>query len=97
MTDRVDLEAIEARAASATRGPWTQRHRDIGVEGPNYLQTLAWTARLADEGTVGVRSVADAEFIAHARTDVPALVAEVRALRARIEDHHCGGRAAAGE
>jgi hypothetical protein len=29
--------------------------------------------------------------------DVDALIAEVRRLRARVENHHCGGRAAASE
>jgi hypothetical protein len=29
--------------------------------------------------------------------DVPLLIAEVRRLRARVENHHCGGRAAADE
>lgn len=33
----------------------------------------------------GDQERADAEFIAHARTDVPALVAEVRAERAKLE------------
>jgi hypothetical protein len=29
--------------------------------------------------------------------DVDALIAEVRSLRARVENHYCGGRAAADE
>jgi hypothetical protein len=31
------------------------------------------------------------------RSEFNALVGEVRRLRARVEDHHCGGRAAVGE
>lgn len=31
------------------------------------------------------------------RSEFNALVGEVRSLRARVEDHHCGGRAAAHE
>ena len=34
----------------------------------------------------GVSPTADAAFIAHARADVPDLVAEVRRLQARIDD-----------
>jgi hypothetical protein len=31
------------------------------------------------------------------RSEFNALIGEVRSLRARVEDHHCGGRAAANE
>ena len=46
------------------------------------------------------RHAADAEFIAHARTDAPALIAEVRMLRALLTDtveylHRVGGVASA--
>ena len=76
----LDLDAIEARANAATSGPWEveaaavvcDRYEDErpGVCGPHDVD---WPL-LAE----------DAEFIAHARTDVPALVAEVRRLRAAL-------------
>jgi hypothetical protein len=66
----IDLDAIEARANAASPGPWTRTDSydpEINVDVCN-----------ADGNLVGPD---DEEFIASARTDVPALVAEVRALR----------------
>lgn len=73
MTDTLDLDAIAARADTATPGPWTWLEGEIrggydtGIQRP-------WVADSDDDS--------DGEFIAHARTDVPALLAEVRRLRA---------------
>lgn len=69
----LDLEAIKARAEAATPGPWERRittFTSCGVQGPEMA--------IYDEGGHGEE---DAEFIAHARTDIPALVAEVERLR----------------
>jgi hypothetical protein len=68
MTD-IDIDAIRRRADAATDGPWT---------GANYRMALAGLA------TSTGNHAADAEFIAHARTDVPALLAEVERLRAEL-------------
>ena len=81
MTD-IDLDAIEARANAATDGPWSV-YQTMHAEPKVVNSTGHWPAgevanasnSPADYGN------ADAEFIAHARTDVPALVAEVRRLR----------------
>lgn len=82
ITDRLD--EIEARANAATTGPWshcldelrnrTAVHR-IGSSEVNA--DVAFTYRDRDGRGPGMQ---DAEFIAHARTDVPALVAALRAL-----------------
>ena len=82
-TDRLDQ--IEARANAASEGPWraavVSRYTDAdgqergkggiypGTEPgpPPLFLTMDWLT-------------ADAEFIAHARTDVPALVAALRAV-----------------
>lgn len=85
MSARDALAAIRERAQAATEGPWwgggSNRRRDaVGLVG-----------RLSDRGTgnaiavlagVGMDRVADAEFIAHARTDVPALVGALEAVLA---------------
>lgn len=64
MINAEQLNAIRERAAKSTPGPWYHnRHNEIST--PNG-------ARLAQTVT-GL----DAEFIAHVREDVPALVAEV--------------------
>jgi len=72
------LDEIEARANAATEGPW-----EVSVDhyAPIVLGPPAGDDRLMVAGDVLTN---DAEFIAHARQDVPALVA---ALRAVLEVH----------
>lgn len=82
--DDARLDAIQARADSATKGPWEQ--------GTGYFQNVY--VRVAGEGPCGGLLITtcqeshDAIFIAHAREDVPALVAEVRRLRAYADELH---------
>lgn len=82
MTD-AELDAIEKRAGAATLGPWRIRRPDHDspegptlVEGPYFLRAHVESPDFAHD------TRPDAEFIAAARSDVPALVAEVRRLRA---------------
>jgi hypothetical protein len=79
MTD-LDLDAIEARVNAAADGPWVAERGARPTQWPkDYVaRPLRNRFRVGDE--------ADAEFIAHARTDVPALVAEVRRLREFMAD-----------
>jgi hypothetical protein len=78
----IDLQAIEAREKAATPGPWRKwlptEHSWFAVCGKRGLlesTVIAWLERWV-EG----RDSKDAEFIAHARTDIPTLIAEVRRL-----------------
>lgn len=88
-TQPLDLDAIAARCAAATPGPWTLRNgwgwgpasdglmRFVRIATPDHDSVLSApdvTGELA--ATRG-----DAEFIAAARQDIPALLAEVRQLR----------------
>lgn len=80
----LDLEAIEARANAATEGPWHGEHDEFGcVQQGNY----GWVAPGAgpEYDVDSDRGHADAEFIAHARTDVPDLLAELKRLRPVVE------------
>ena len=75
------LTDIRARLAAATEGPWS-------VDGPAQCgpgDTLT-VYPVEDGGTIAyVRpSWDDAEFIAHAREDIPALLAEVERLREEL-------------
>lgn len=81
------LQEIEAGAAAATPGPWRVGTSDKGSvfcpfalapEGPNGERNLL---RL----NPNFRVMEDVAFIAHARTDVPALVAEVRQQRVELD------------
>ena len=75
------LGEIEARAQAATSGPW----------GMAVSADRKWALILVNAGTETEFSVArsadddDASFIAHARADIPALLAMVREQRAVIE------------
>lgn len=78
-----ELKAIEARAEAATPGPW-ETGEEVSYPGRCagiWPQGDTWNIVTTDCGVYGPELV-DAVFIAHARTDVPALIAEVRRLRA---------------
>lgn len=70
----VDVEHTKALEAAATPGPWEAYPHRQDVKGiahiriPLAMHPTAWTA--------------DAEFIAHARTALPALVAAVERAQA---------------
>lgn len=78
------LDAIQARVDAATEGPWCLTGEPEEVKAvakytsANGISTGIYITDL-------VESDEDAEFIAHARTDVPALLALVREQQARIE------------
>lgn len=93
MTDE-QLSEIEARANAATPGPWAAGvdHHYFGhayINTPTDCYEIDDTARMNasaydDERRHHNQLDADAVFMAHAREDVPALVAEVRRLRTRL-------------
>ena len=74
------LDAIRGRVTAATHGPWChwsgwdQRDNCVKSDSREDMHTVADVIPEAD----------DAQFIAHAREDVPALLAEVERLRARL-------------
>ena len=65
----IDLDAIEARANAATPGPWDYRYGVV-----RSPQT--------DVASLFTQNQADGELMAAARSDIPALLAEVRSLQA---------------
>ena len=73
----VDVEHTKALEQAASEGPWeVYPNRDVKgiahIRIPLAMHPTAWTA--------------DAEFIAHARTAVPALVAAVERVQALADD-----------
>jgi hypothetical protein len=81
-----ELAAIEARADAATAGPWA--YTPWG-EDQRYGDVYSYSQRVLTFGTAdGTLDEDDANgnFVAHARADVPALLAEVRLLRRVILD-----------
>jgi hypothetical protein len=84
-----DLEAIEQRANAATPGPWDPlfQRNDNGSWGEVLSEKKLVAEVCTDIGCL----MSDADqnntvFLAAARSDVPALVAEVRRLRAALEE-----------
>ena len=64
-----EIEAIRKRAEMATEGPW-QKDGAIDIHSPNGTEVAAAWGGYADQ-----------EFIAHAREDIPKLLAEIERLR----------------
>ncbi|MBX6723652.1 MAG: hypothetical protein IRY92_10550 [Dactylosporangium sp.] len=87
-----ELAAIRARAEAATPGPWTVDEGLVWDDGTGececqwYREIRGWTDHgvPCDAGYL-VLSREDATFIAHAREDIPRLLDEVEALRARAD------------
>ena len=79
MGEPFDLDAIQARADAATPGRWDPDIVPVEHGERHRVTQYAGSGAFFD---INVRSEADAEFIAHAREDVPALVAALRETRA---------------
>ena len=81
----IDLDAIKARCEAATPGPWevngSPHDRHIATVGRHHITKPDRAGRSAHNDEI-------AKFIAHARTDVPALVAEVERLRKYAKHTH---------
>lgn len=74
----LDLEPIKARAKGITPGTWFIEDNMVMNETRSHTMVLL-PSEANDE-----HDAANAEFIAHARTDVPALIAEVEEQRETI-------------
>lgn len=75
----IDIDAIEKRANAATKGPWMYDPK-FGLTHKTGQATILLMSS-TERYCFSFRDDADAEFVAHAREDVPALIAEVRRLR----------------
>lgn len=97
MTNK-ELDAIYERVNKASTGPWTVEAN--GYSGKNWLigTVCVWLGASCQDDkyySVTTDSVhasdlagdarTDADFIAHARTDIPALLAEVNRLRNELQ------------
>lgn len=87
------LAAIRERERKATKGPWKLRGRDplvetaevaaegyVGARLPSVIASLYMSVGKHE------REVANADFIAHARTDVPLLLAAIEAVLKKADD-----------
>lgn len=70
------LEAIRERVEKATAGPWEYNAKIDSITAEDDYGSFI----IADD----TETVVDAEFIAHAREDIPKLLAEIERLRKEI-------------
>lgn len=78
-----ELSAIEARADAATPGPWI-----VSADFSEVIAPCPCCGRICVCDCFGVPGHADcynSDFIAHAREDIPALLAKVRSQGEEIE------------
>jgi hypothetical protein len=85
----IDLESIRAEEAAATPGPWEwdtgaepwQRYRLMSMSPPAEVVAVGWDGEGNESMTI---SAADMAFIAHARSAIPLLLAEIDRLSALL-------------
>ena len=78
---RPDLDAIRARCDAATPGPWT--YDETGYVDIGLPRSRSIAIGIENDAT----AKSDGDFIAHARTDIPALLAYVADLEERCRAH----------
>jgi hypothetical protein len=99
----LDLISIKKRCEAATPGPWVwcyTKYRDgyTGIIGKDNSEVLFPNhCNDGDDGDAwfeDLPSEEDRDFIAHAREDIPALIAEVESLQAQLAESRERERAA---
>ena len=83
----IDLDAIEARANAATAGPWSIDYIEHTGEHGILINEPDGTLGCAGRLVANWLTYSNAEFVAHAREDIPALIEEIRRLRAAVGLH----------
>lgn len=94
----MSIKSIRERAEAATPGPWAETGRDVDhdiliAQGINPGDACGLGCEVEGPPEPMLRGQfdrhADASFIAHARQDIPALLAVAEAA-ARMKEHHGG-------
>jgi hypothetical protein len=82
----LNLDPIETVANAATPGPWCTDSWEI-YQGTEYEPGLSmWIGETCRGTSSPEQDRADAEFVAHARTDVPQMAKEIHRLRAELAE-----------
>jgi hypothetical protein len=83
-----ELNSIEGRVAAATPGPWSSfiEGRDH-QSGSNFIMTGEMERR-GDDIELSGATLADQDFIAAARQDIPRLLQAVRTLQLLLEQRN---------
>lgn len=75
-----NIEEIRERCEKATAGPWMQKEL---ADCSEIYDANSWGKALRPLALVGSSTI-DAEFIAHAREDIPALLDHIEALHSEL-------------
>ena len=75
------LEEIHRRSETATEGPWASF-----VEGRDHQSGSSFIRTSGEDIELSGATVADQDFIAHARQDVPRLLEEIERLRRTLKE-----------
>lgn len=76
----MSLQDIKARAEAATAGPWHVDEQEQTVRATDPVNGFIMFDRSSNIHEEWEEDKVDAEFIAHARTDIPKLVAALEAV-----------------
>ena len=76
-----EIEEIKRRCEGASPGPWTSY-----VEGREQMSGSSFIMTAGEDIYLTGATTADQDFIAHARQDIPKLVAEVERLRKLLSE-----------
>lgn len=77
------IEEIKQRSKSARPGPWKSYIEGRDHEsGSNFIMVGEGASRSEDDIELHGATDEDQDFIAHAREDIPALIAEIERLKA---------------
>ena len=80
MLSASDFQSIRKRASQATPGPWKSY-----IEGRDHLSGSDFIQTAEDDIELTGATVADQDFIAHARQDIEELLEEVERLRTLVD------------
>ena len=75
----MNTKDIEARAEAATPGPWTHRRQGYGDKERSKVQGECEDLAIIAVTLFEEQQRANGEFIAHAREDIPYLLAQLKA------------------
>ena len=89
MTDN-EIKEIEDRCNHTTPGPWTSLIEGRDFEsGSSFIMTgipdgeNIWSDKRGEDIYLTGATTADQDFIAHARQDIPKLIAEIKRLKSK--------------
>ena len=90
MISAEQLQEIKARCEATTPGPWCKDSGEaLKVRAPHGGHVAILGNLIGQHGSGGREQpntvIANADFIAHARTDIPSLIAEVERLQELVE------------